>query len=177
MFVRKKVTGRRTYYYLVECCREGNRVRQNVLCYLGAFPRVEDALRGLPALIEKYRRDAVNARNRMEEADREWNDRPPHNEPREPPKPKGILSMGRHFRKILSSYWTWKERAKVCDQRADDLTARLDKLREVLKDCSAHVCSAGVTDMGTTSAEDRARRFDLFRRRNEVGRSEILTAP
>jgi hypothetical protein len=40
MFVRvKKVRGRR-YAYLVEGVREGARVRQRVVCYLGPVPRV-----------------------------------------------------------------------------------------------------------------------------------------
>jgi hypothetical protein len=35
-FVRTKRKGNRTYYYLVESRREGNKVRQKVIKYLGA---------------------------------------------------------------------------------------------------------------------------------------------
>ncbi len=35
-FVRTKRKGNRTYYYLVESKREGNKVRQKVIKYLGA---------------------------------------------------------------------------------------------------------------------------------------------
>lgn len=41
-FVRAKQRGEKTYYYLVESKREGNRVRQKVIKYLGAErPTVE----------------------------------------------------------------------------------------------------------------------------------------
>jgi hypothetical protein len=49
MFVRvKQVRGRR-YAYLVEGVRDGTRVRQRVVCYLGPVPRV--ALGVLPKLL------------------------------------------------------------------------------------------------------------------------------
>ena len=35
MFVRKKKFGNRTYYYLVESFREGKKVKQRVMKYLG----------------------------------------------------------------------------------------------------------------------------------------------
>ena len=35
-FVRAKRQGNRTYYYLVESRREGNKVRQKVIKYLGS---------------------------------------------------------------------------------------------------------------------------------------------
>ena len=35
-FIRTKRKGNRTYYYLVESRREGNKVRQKVIKYLGA---------------------------------------------------------------------------------------------------------------------------------------------
>jgi hypothetical protein len=35
-FVRTKRKGNRTYYYLVESKREGNKVKQKVIKYLGA---------------------------------------------------------------------------------------------------------------------------------------------
>ena len=36
-FIRKKVRGKNTYYYIVENKREGNRVYQKVLYYIGTI--------------------------------------------------------------------------------------------------------------------------------------------
>ena len=43
MYIRRKTTARGAYHYLCVCVREGRRIRQKVLCYLGAFDNVEDA--------------------------------------------------------------------------------------------------------------------------------------
>jgi len=51
-FVRAKHQGDRTYYYLVETYREGGRVRQRALAYLGEYPKVEEAVAQLPRRIE-----------------------------------------------------------------------------------------------------------------------------
>ena len=37
-FIRARIRGKRTYYYLVENHREGKKVRQKVLKYLGTTP-------------------------------------------------------------------------------------------------------------------------------------------
>jgi hypothetical protein len=42
-FVRTKVVRGIAYYYLVESCREGNKVRQRVLLYLGKHSTVRAA--------------------------------------------------------------------------------------------------------------------------------------
>lgn len=42
----------RTFYYLVENYREGGKVRQRTLAYLGKYPSVEEALAGLQNEIE-----------------------------------------------------------------------------------------------------------------------------
>jgi len=65
-FVRAKsypATGRyrssdqRTYYYLVESHRDGEKVRQRTLAYLGVYPSLEAAILGITDLIprRKYR--------------------------------------------------------------------------------------------------------------------------
>jgi hypothetical protein len=52
MFVRVKRTARGTLkHYLVQTFREGGKVRQRTVAYLGRFPTVGDALRELPAKI------------------------------------------------------------------------------------------------------------------------------
>jgi hypothetical protein len=57
MFVRKKTTkGGAVKHYLVECHREGGKVRQRVLCYLGDYATVEEALAGIAKEIKECRR-------------------------------------------------------------------------------------------------------------------------
>ncbi len=46
------------YHQLVESYREGGRVRQRVLVHLGDIPRVEDALRVWPDLVDHLERRA-----------------------------------------------------------------------------------------------------------------------
>ena len=43
-FVRKKRFGNREYYYLVEGRREGKKVRQKVIKYLGAEPPTKEQI-------------------------------------------------------------------------------------------------------------------------------------
>jgi hypothetical protein len=43
----------RTFYYLVENYREGRKVRQHTLAYLGKYPSVGEALAGLQNEIER----------------------------------------------------------------------------------------------------------------------------
>ena len=43
-FVRKKRFGNREYYYLVEGKREGNKVRQKVIKYLGTQPPTKEQI-------------------------------------------------------------------------------------------------------------------------------------
>lgn len=46
-FVRTKRINGRTYYYLVESRREGKRVRQKVLKYLGAEPPTREEIEAM----------------------------------------------------------------------------------------------------------------------------------
>ncbi len=45
-FVRTKRKGNRIYYYLVENQREGKKVRQKVIKYLGAKPPTKEQIEG-----------------------------------------------------------------------------------------------------------------------------------
>lgn len=47
MFVRVKKRGNLTYYYLVESVRDGDKVRQKVLCYLGKTKPAPEALQDI----------------------------------------------------------------------------------------------------------------------------------
>jgi len=46
-FVRVKRQGNRSYYYLVESRREGPKVRQKVIKYLGATPPTKEELEAM----------------------------------------------------------------------------------------------------------------------------------
>lgn len=52
-FVRAKKRGGRTYYYLVRNNRQGDKVRQQIIAYLGHYPSLEEAIAGLPDEIKK----------------------------------------------------------------------------------------------------------------------------
>ncbi|MBA7526778.1 hypothetical protein ES705_18948 [subsurface metagenome] len=43
-YVRVKHRGQKVYYYLVESKREGNKVRQRIIRYLGTKPPTEEEL-------------------------------------------------------------------------------------------------------------------------------------
>jgi hypothetical protein len=60
MFVRTKTTRSGTVkHYLVECRREGGKVRQKVLYYLGSFPTAKARLAWLDERVKRDCRDAV----------------------------------------------------------------------------------------------------------------------
>ena len=46
-YVRTKRRGRKLYYYLVESKREGDKVRQRVIRYLGTKPPTEEELKNI----------------------------------------------------------------------------------------------------------------------------------
>jgi hypothetical protein len=46
-YVRAKRRGNRTYYYLVESKREGRRVRQQIIRYLGTKPPTKEQLENI----------------------------------------------------------------------------------------------------------------------------------
>ena len=46
-YVRTKHRGKRLYYYPVESKREGNKVRQRIIRYLGAKPPMEEELKNI----------------------------------------------------------------------------------------------------------------------------------
>jgi len=46
-YVRTKRRGQKLYYYLVESKREGDKVRQRIICYLGTKPPTEEELKNI----------------------------------------------------------------------------------------------------------------------------------
>ena len=55
MFVRIKRFGNREYYYLVEAKREGKKVRQKVIKYLGAEPPTKEEIETIIRRIQDER--------------------------------------------------------------------------------------------------------------------------
>jgi hypothetical protein len=113
MFVRTKKTPSglaSTVYSLVECYREDGRVRQRVLCYLGEFPTVEEALAGLADLARTHRELAARLREKADGLD--W---------------------AGHRREIKYH----RHVAESCERWARHYEARLAKLRAVLAERSA----------------------------------------
>lgn len=64
-FIRSKVVKGRTYFYLVEGVREGGKVRQRVIAYLGEFETVRSAHRYWAAQV-KGAEDAAARRHARE---------------------------------------------------------------------------------------------------------------
>lgn len=128
MFIRtKQKRNGRAFHYLVKSERHEGRVRQKTLVYLGEFSTIEAALEGLPALVAKWTKVATAcaakadaARQLMHPA---WIERNGGVVPR--PRRRGLQSAS----KLFSSYWFYHEGIRVCEHRARDCAARLDKLR------------------------------------------------
>jgi hypothetical protein len=52
-YLKKQQRGERSYYYLVKSERDGNKVRQKVLRYLGTSKPSEDELKNIKKLINE----------------------------------------------------------------------------------------------------------------------------
>jgi methionine salvage enolase-phosphatase E1 len=63
MFIRTKKIGKRVKFYLVENAREGGKVKQKVLAYLGENETVEAAIAQLERWIEHDSRPDAKARH------------------------------------------------------------------------------------------------------------------
>ncbi len=145
MFVRAKQQGGRVYHYLVTAERCAGRVRQKTIAYLGEHATIGAALETLPVQIAKLREEAhvcaakADAlRQRMNPA---WIERNGGEVPR--PKHIGLSTANKMFRR----YWSYSQQAQLCEQRAREKAAQLDKLHRA---CSAQKPHDGVTYLGTT---------------------------
>ncbi len=145
MFVRAKQQGGRVYHYLVTAERCGGRVQQKTVAYLGDYPSVEAALEGLPAEIAKLKEEAHECaakadalRQRMLPAWIERNDGE---------VPRARQRGGQIINKMFSRYWSYSERAQLCEQRAREKAAQLDKLHRA---CSAQKPHDVGKNLGTT---------------------------
>ena len=66
-YVRAKPRGQRVYYYLVESKRDGKKVRQRIIRYLGTKPPQGEELQN----ILKEINDEKNTRTRQQKKERE----------------------------------------------------------------------------------------------------------
>jgi hypothetical protein len=144
-FVRAKKQGQCVYHYLVTTERQGGRVRQKTIAYLGDHPTLQSALDALPREIAqlreaafKFAADAEAARGQMHPA---WIERNGGEVPRR--RRGGLLTAS----KLFSRYWSCREQAEASEQQARLKEAQLSKLHAA---CSAHNCAAGNTILGTT---------------------------
>ena len=117
------------YYYLVSCVREGGKVRQRTLAYLGAYPTVDAALQGIPDEVARLQGQAAKfargAEAKKAQCIPAWLDRFGGEVPR--PGTHGSAC----FRRICSKYWLWMGRAAWYEGRARELSERLVKLQEL----------------------------------------------
>jgi hypothetical protein len=101
VFVRKKVTSSGAVkHYLVACSREGGKVRQKVLCYLGDFATVAEAREGLPRLIREHQDAAAIALAQADAARGSL----PESYRENPPRPDGRRN-GRSVQRTLRLYF------------------------------------------------------------------------
>ena len=105
-YVRKKKVKRYEYYQLVENHRVDGKPRQRVIMHLGKEPTVDAALENWPKEIKKRRRRAKEHGDRYEKLPEEYKNQ-------------------RYFKK------NFKDIAESAEMQADELQARLNKLRDL----------------------------------------------
>lgn len=147
MFVRCKVRDGRAYHYLVATVRDGGRVRQKTVAYLGDYPTATAALEGLPAEIAKLREEAHECAARADRVRLYLGAGTLERHGGEVPRPAQIRSMSQHGRKICAEYWDKHDRAELCDKLIRQKTKQLNKLRAA---CSAHNSVSEHANVGTT---------------------------
>jgi hypothetical protein len=146
-FIREKSSRGRKYFYLVECRREGGKVRQRTLAYLGPVGSLEDAIAYWQAEAERLQRMAEKAQRQRDEARARvhpaWIERNGGEVPE--------MASRRHWAaKICKHYWRLAKYAARLEQRAGQDARRAEILRSL---CSACNVAAGKTIAGTTPAD------------------------
>lgn len=135
----------RTYYYLVESYREGGKVRQRMLAYLGRYPTPEDALARIQGDLERDERWLTSARESLAKAIEE--------------RDKAQARLGCTFQVDESSrsHWTWQERWFREDQRKIAEKTLPRALRKV-QEQEAHVrfCERGIAQLQALSEQLQA---------------------
>ncbi len=127
MFIRQKVSRGRASFYLVESRREGGKVRQRVLAYLGPCDTLEGAITHweteaarMAQRSKRYQDDAAEVLNRIPPA---WikNGEVPNRPHR-----------GIRFRDDLcAQYWAWRHAGENCERWARKAGQRVELLRQI----------------------------------------------
>jgi hypothetical protein len=145
MFVRAKRQGEKVYHYLVATERQGSRVRQKTVAYLGKHSTAQAALEALPGEIAQLEREAKECAGKAEATRQRMNPVWLARNNGEVPQPaRGGLSTAR---KLFGHYWRLHKREQTCEQKARFKAAQLEKLHAA---CSAYNCLTGYHTLGTT---------------------------
>lgn len=152
MFVRTKTDSKGVQrHYLVASRREGGKVRQKVLFYLGDFATVEDALGGLEHSV-RFHQDRAAASGASAKTWRgaifphtlaKHQRRPqyfsgPNSRRKYDPVPRPNLRlMAPAEYDVTHAYWQAREEAEWHEHQAVEYARRLASLRKVVAECSA----------------------------------------
>jgi len=127
MFTRSKIVDGKKYYYLVESYREGGKVRQRTLAYLGRVGNPDGALDYWEKTLVRYKGFAERANARAQAA-------------REKMKPFD-LENGKVLPKparankwnLRGQYWRNMEQVEKILKRAEEIKQRADKIRAAIE--------------------------------------------
>ena len=134
-FIRAKNINGKVKHYLVESKREGKKVRQKVLVYLGEADTIEGAIDELLDRIpkSKQRIDQYEQRARaaMARIPQVWIDR----NGGEIPEDKNDWTPRR--RDYVGQYWSYTNQVRIEGEILEKMEIRLDKLQDYQVNCSA----------------------------------------
>jgi hypothetical protein len=131
VFIRKKTVNGQVYYYLVRSGRRGDRVKQEMLCYMGQTPTVKEALATWPEQIRRHVEAEAKCRAEAEGLAKSW------------PKHGGRvlrpdLRKHRYWENApIRRYWLAMENAEHHRRLAAERSGQLDKLRAALAAAAA----------------------------------------
>ena len=141
-FIRAKRQGERTYYQLVESRREGTRVRQHVIAYLGLYPSIGEAIAGYSERADRAREEERTWRARAE-AERIIVERI-----RERFSPELVgADIPKLQSRVRPQYWRYQDNADEYGRRAQKLENQAETIRQW---CSAQQSPQNQTPLGTT---------------------------
>jgi len=122
-FVRRKNINGKDKYYLVESRREGDKVRQKVLAYLGEYDTVDGAITGLKNEIERHQYWLTRSTHKATEIKSMLNQYWIEKNGGEIPRPKKGMSYWAS--KPFRMYWAWidigESQAKWIEQKQNRL--------------------------------------------------------
>ena len=143
ILIKRRSKKGQPYHYLVTSVREGGKVRQRVLVYLGKYPSVEAALEGIPEDIARLRHLAARSQVNMATI------RECLGLPLPAPVPRPRREGSQWANRLYSRYWYWARCGEVCEQRVAALSEKLALLQMYR---SAHDSVTCETIVGTKPA-------------------------